>query len=268
MSNTSGNFLFTSTQSTISVKRNGVQTGKDILGANASTWAYNCSTPILRVDEFGGTDSSEVLYLNGSPQQLVENWTGSLNNTTAYTEPFNIGERESYGGFPFSGDIAEIVVYNHVLSASDFNALNSVLTSKYALDVPPSGVSITAPTNNSSYTAPASITITATATANTGSISKVEFYDGNTLIGTATSSPYSITWSNAEDEGSSGFPLTAKAYDSAGFATVSSPITITVNDSDLKAYWKFDEDTGTTANDSSGTSNTGTVSNGSWTAAR
>ena len=135
---------------------------------------------------------------------------------------------------------------------------------KYALDNPPT-VSITAPTNNSSYTAPASITITASATANTGSISKVEFYDGNILIGTATTSPYSITWSNAEDEGSSGFSLTAKAYDSAGFATVSSPITITVNDSNLKAYWRLNEDTGTTANDSSGNSNTGTVSNGSWT---
>ena len=133
---------------------------------------------------------------------------------------------------------------------------------KYALDNPPT-VSITAPTNNSSYTAPASITITASATANTGSISKVEFYDGNTLLGTATTSPYSITWSNAENEGGS-FPLTAKAYDSAGFATVSAPINITVNDSNLKAYWKFDEDTGTTANDSSGNGNTGTVSNGSW----
>ena len=84
------------------------------------------------------------------------------------------------------------------------------------------------------------------------------------LLGTATSSPYSITWSNAENEGGS-FPLTAKAYDSDGFATVSAPITITVNDSNLKAYWKFDEDTGTTANDSSGNGNTGTVSNGTWT---
>ena len=91
------------------------------------------------MDEFGGTDASEALYINGSLQQLVENWTGGLNNTTAYTEPFNIGERESYGGLQFNGDIAEIVIYNHVLSASDFNALNSVLTSKYALDVPALG---------------------------------------------------------------------------------------------------------------------------------
>ena len=262
LSNSSGNFLYTSTQSTISVKRAGVQTGKDLLGANASTWAYSCNTPILTVDEFGGTDASQVLYLNGAQQQLIENWTGGLNTTTAYAEPFNIGERASYGGYPLNGDLAELVVYSSALSGANLTALTNALMAKYALDNPPT-VSITAPTNNSSYTAPASITITATATANTGSISKVEFYDGNTLLGTATTSPYSITWSNAENEGGS-FPLTAKAYDSAGFATVSAVVNITVNDSNLKAYWKFDEDTGTTANDSSGTGNTGTVSNGSW----
>ena len=261
--NADGNFLYTSTQSTISCEARRRRPARTSSARAPSTWAANCNTPILTVDEFGGTDASEVLYINGAPQQLVENWTGSLNTTTAYAEPFNIGEREQYGNLQFSGDIAEIVVYNPALSGSDLTALTNALMAKYALDVPPSGVSITAPANNSSYTAPASITITASATANTGSISKVEFYDGNTLLGTATSSPYSITWSNAENEGGS-FPLTAKAYDSAGFATVSAPITITVNDSALKAYWKFDEDTGTTANDSSGNSNTGTVSNGSW----
>ena len=35
LTNTNGNFLYTSTQSTISVKRAGAQTGKDILGAGA-----------------------------------------------------------------------------------------------------------------------------------------------------------------------------------------------------------------------------------------
>ena len=263
LANTNGNFLYTSTQSTISVKRGGTQTGKDILGSGAGTWAANCSTPILTVDEFGGTDAGEVLYMNGAQQQLLENWTGGLNTTTVYSEPFNIGERASYGGLQFNGDIAEIVIYGSALSGTNLSTLTNALMAKYALDNPPT-VSITAPTNNSSYTAPASITITASATANTGSISKVEFYDGNILLGTATSSPYSITWSNAEHEGSMGFPLTAKVYDSAGFATVSSPITITVNDSNLKAYWKFGEDTGITANDTSGNGNTGTVSNGTW----
>ena len=161
LNNPNGNFLFTSTQSTIGVKRGGAQTGKDILGSGASTWAENCSTPMLTVDEFGGTDATETLYINGSLQQLVENWTGGLNTTTVYTEPFNIGERESWGGLQFNGDIAEIVIYSSALSGTNLTTLTNALMAKYALDNPPSTVSITAPTNNSSYTAPASITITA-----------------------------------------------------------------------------------------------------------
>ena len=41
--------------------------------------------PLLTVDEFGGTDASEVLYLNGSQQWLNENYVGNLNTTTAYS---------------------------------------------------------------------------------------------------------------------------------------------------------------------------------------
>jgi len=256
-----GCMFYTSTNSTVGVKR-GTQTGKDLLGANASTWASSCSAPILAVHEFGGTDASEVLYLNNAQQQLMQTYTGAINNSNVVTAHFNIGERAQYANLQFHGDIAEIVVYDHVLSSADLTAVNSALSSKYALDTPPT-VSITAPANNSTYTAPASVTITAAATPVTGSISKVEFFDGNTLIGTATTSPYSINWSNAENGGGS-VALTAKAYDSAGFATVSSAVNITINDTNLKAYWKLDEDTGTSTADASGTGNTGTIANGSW----
>jgi hypothetical protein len=54
-------------------------------------------------------------------------------------------------------------------------------------------VSITSPTDNSRFGTPGSITLTATATDADGSISKVDFYNGATLIGTATTSPYTFT---------------------------------------------------------------------------
>ena len=37
-----------------------------------------------------------------------------------------------------------------------------------------------------------------------------------------------------------------------------------MEDSDLAAYWRLNEDSGTLANDSSGNGNTGTISNGAW----
>jgi len=90
----------------------------------------------------------------------------------------------------------------------------------------PPTVSLTAPANGASYTAPANITLDTTASDSDGTISKVEFYNGADLINTDTSAPYSYNWAGV----SAGiYTLTAKAYDNAGASTVSAPITITVN---------------------------------------
>ena len=224
--NQNANFLYTSTNSTVSVKRAGTQTGKDIVESNAGTWAANLTAPLLTVDEFGGTDASEQLFINGSPQWLNENYVGNLNNSTVYTEPFNIGERAQYAGNQFNGDIAEIVVYDHVLSPADLTTLTNTLMSKYALETPPT-VSLTAPSNGAVFTAPASITLSATATANNGgSISKVEFYNGTTLLGTSASSPYSYTWTGVAV---GNYAITAIAYDNNNFTSVSSTNNITVS---------------------------------------
>ena len=87
-------------------------------------------------------------------------------------------------------------------------------------------VSLTAPAAGASYIAPAAITLTATAADTDGTIAKVEFFQGATLIGTATSAPYSVTW-NSVPTGS--YSLTAKATDNQGTATTSAARTITVN---------------------------------------
>jgi len=218
-------FLFTSTNNTITVKRAGVQTGKDMIGPGAGSWAANRAAPMMTVDQFGGTDASETLAINNSLQPLNQTYTGNLNNTTVTTDHFNIGERASYGTLQFHGDIAEIVVYDHVLSSADMTTLNNAMTSKYALNAPPA-VSLTAPTPGQVFTAPANITLTATASDSDGTVSKVEFYNGYTLLGTASSSPYSYAW-NGVPAGS--YTLTALAYDNLGFTTVSSAAAITVD---------------------------------------
>ena len=61
-------------------------------------------------------------------------------------------------------------------------------------------VSITAPANNAVFTPPANIAVTATAADADGTVTKVDFFDGATLVGTATAAPYSVTLANAAGE--------------------------------------------------------------------
>jgi len=223
--NPTGNFLFTSTTSTVSVKRFGVQTGKDIVESNAYTWAANPTVALMTMDQFDGTDAGEKLFINTAPQWLNENYVGNLNTTTPTDLHFNIGLRAGWGGLQFHGDIAEIVVYDHALTGADLATLNTALMTKYGLNAPPT-VTLTAPTGGSVFTAPANITLTATATDSDGTISKVEFYNGFTLIGTASTSPYSYAWNNVA---AGSYAITAIAYDNTNLTAVSSSAGITVN---------------------------------------
>ncbi|SFN30809.1 chitinase [Chitinophaga sp. YR627] len=87
-------------------------------------------------------------------------------------------------------------------------------------------VSITSPAAGASFTAPASITITASASDADGSIAKVEFYNGATKLGQATAAPYSYTWTNVA---AATYSLTAVATDNAGAVTTSAAVSVTVN---------------------------------------
>jgi YD repeat-containing protein len=89
----------------------------------------------------------------------------------------------------------------------------------------PPTVSITSPSNGANFSAPANITINASASDSDGTISKVEFFQGGTKLGESTSSPYSYQW-NAVGQGS--YTLTARATDNSGAATTSSAVNISV----------------------------------------
>ena len=99
-----------------------------------------------------------------------------------------------------------------------------------AVPAPPPAVSITAPVVGTAYTAPATIAIVATASATApATIDSVEFYQGASLLGTATSAPYSYTWSGAP---SGGYTITARAVDSAGKSAISAPTYAAVDGAD------------------------------------
>jgi hypothetical protein len=91
---------------------------------------------------------------------------------------------------------------------------------------PPLLVSLTAPAQGDAFTAPAAITITATASEVGGTVSQVQFFANSTLIGARSTSPYTITWSNVS---AGAYSLTAVAIDGTGASSTSSAVNITVN---------------------------------------
>ena len=70
-------------------------------------------------------------------------------------------------------------------------------------------------------------TLSATATDDVG-VTKVEFYQGTTLLGTSSSAPYTFSWDTTKVANGT-YSLTDKAYDKAGNVATSKAVNITVN---------------------------------------
>ncbi len=86
-------------------------------------------------------------------------------------------------------------------------------------------VSLTAPGNNTSYTAGDNVTISATASDVDGSITRVEFLVDGLIIASDAASPYTTNWTATEGT----HTLTARATDDDGASTLSATVTITVS---------------------------------------
>ncbi|HTF80733.1 MAG TPA: cellulase family glycosylhydrolase, partial [Cytophagales bacterium] len=89
-------------------------------------------------------------------------------------------------------------------------------------------VSLTTPSSGTTYTAPATITINATASDVDGNVAKVEFYSGATKLGEDLSSPYSYGWTHVP---AGTYSIRAVAVDNLGAtsSTAAASVTVTNN---------------------------------------
>ena len=121
-------------------------------------------------------------------------------------------------------------------------------------------VSITSPAGGATFTAPATISISASASDSDGTISRVDFYSGSTQLGSDASEPHTFTW---QDVGVGSYTLTARAIDSASASATSAPVNITVTagtpDPTLPSPWQT-QDIGAV-----GTAGSATASGGTFT---
>jgi hypothetical protein len=92
-------------------------------------------------------------------------------------------------------------------------------------NVPPT-VGLTAPANGNRYLEGEAIELVADAADLDGQVLRVEFFAGGTLLGQATSAPYTLNWIDAPVGSHS---LTARATDDRGATTTSAPVTVNVD---------------------------------------
>jgi beta-xylosidase len=85
-------------------------------------------------------------------------------------------------------------------------------------------VSVTSPANGARFTAGSVIDIAASAISTTGSISNVQFFNGNTLLGSDNNAPYTFSWANVS---AGSYSLRAVAADNTG-RTSESKVSVTV----------------------------------------
>ena len=150
-----------------------------------------------------------------------------------------------------------LAVSSHVTGTNATATFDNVsVTAAQGANQPPS-VSITSPSSGATFTAPATITIAASASDPDGSVAKVDFYAGTTLLGTATAAPYSLTWSNVA---AGNYSLTAVATDNTGATTTSAAVPVTVSNSSTLPQGWTDTDVGAT-----GAAGSAAYSNGTFT---
>lgn len=176
--------------------------------ANNSTFTAPASITINAVASDADGTVSQVQFFNGSTLLGTDNsspYSFAWTNVAAGSYAISAKATDNSGAVTTSAVVAVVV--------------NNPTT-----NVPPT-VSLSAPANNASYTAPASITINANAADSDGSVTKVEFFNGSTSLGSDASTPYAVNWTNVT---AGTYTLTAKATDNSGAVTTSSAITVTV----------------------------------------
>jgi subtilisin family serine protease len=117
-----------------------------------------------------------------------------------------------------------------VITAKAYDAVGNVGTSQavnvtFDNDLTAPTTSITSPTSGS--TVSGITTLTAAASDDRGTITKVEFYVGSTLLGTDTTAPYSWSWDTTRANVGN-YQLKSRAFDPAGNSAFSTIVPVTV----------------------------------------
>ena len=126
-----------------------------------------------------------------------------------------------------------LAVCAHLDGSLSTATFDNVTVNGFTYSNPPPVVELTAPVTNSTYTAAASVTISADADALYDTISQVNFYANSTFVGSVSNVPYAVT---ATGLAAGSYSLSAVAVSSSGLVSTSAPVNITVNAGSGQSY--------------------------------
>ena len=174
---------------------------------------------------YGGYPSMSLATFNNS-YTFNPSATGGI----SASDGLNIGTNDNAAEFGTNYGYQAAVAVVDGLPVGSFigpygNVVGETVTSPTDTTAPT--VSVTAPTASATVSG-SSVTVSATASDAVG-VSGVQFLlDGSNLGSEDTTSPYSITWDSTTATNAS-HTITARAHDAAGNTTVSSGVSVTVN---------------------------------------
>ena len=109
--------------------------------------------------------------------------------------------------------------------ATDSQGLTAVTAPVEILVNAPPAVSVASPVNGSAVMGPADVVLAVNLSDPDNAIAKVQYYQGNTLIATATQAPWQATWNQAPP---GNYQIKARAVDALGGATMSAAVSLLI----------------------------------------
>ncbi len=200
------NAVGTSAAISITVNTNTTPTVAITAPANAAT--FDTGVPI--------TISATAADADGSVTK-VEFFSGTTKLGEDLTSPYSfVWNTATAGGYSITAKATDNQNSVATSTAIDITVINVAKKPK---------VSMSRPGNSAKFTIGEPITLTALATDDDGTITKVEFFSGTTKLSEDLTSPYSFIWGNAAAGDHS---LTAKATDNDNNTTISAAVLINV----------------------------------------
>jgi uncharacterized repeat protein (TIGR03806 family) len=174
------------------------------------------ATPVITPNGGIFTNSISITITDATPGVTIYyTLDGSVPTTSSilYTNPLVLTLSAAVQARAFAANAAP----------SGFAGASFVNVAPANTNSPPS-VTLLNPTNNSTFTAAASVTLSASVTAS-NYLTGVSFYANGILLGSLTNSPYTIT---ATGLSAGSYALTSVASDVSGLSGTSAPVNITV----------------------------------------